>query len=254
MHHIKKMIENRRNRETVYSRAEYWDEKAVQLNGDAVSMWPNNNLNALYGREHFSLAESWFQNIGGLRVLDIGCGTGRMSRFFAGRGAMVTGLDFSEKTIEIARCLTDAENPTYRAGSVFDLVDHEIYDIALCWGVLTVACTNRNQLADALRRIRRALKPGGTLVLVEPIHKGFLHRVLAMDLAEFTKVMLDVGFDVKKIQSLHFWPARLLLAYLPWPAWFTCPVYRLGQWIMNVIGNLNSGDYKAVYAVSRSGS
>jgi len=251
MHRFKKMIENRRNREKVYSQAEFWDEKALQLDGDAVSMWPNNNLNELYGKEHFSLAESWFQNIDGLRVLDIGCGTGRMSRFFAGRGARVTGIDFSERAIEIARRLTDEDNPVYRVGSVFDLMDERIYDIALCWGVLTVACTNRNQLADALIRIRHALKPGGALVLVEPIHKGFLHRVLAMNLAEFTKVMTDVGFDAQTIQSLHFWPARLFLAYIPWPKWITYPVYQLGQRLMKRFNNWNGGDYKAIYAVSR---
>jgi 2-polyprenyl-3-methyl-5-hydroxy-6-metoxy-1,4-benzoquinol methylase len=251
MHNIKKMIENRRNREVVYSRADYWDEKAVQLAGDAVSMWPNNHLNELYGKEHYAIVEAWFQNVDGLRVLDIGCGTGRMSRYFARRGARVSGLDFSSKAIDLARFQTAGDNPLYRVGSVFDLMDEGIYDIALCWGVLTVACTNRERLDDALCRIRHALKPGGTLVLVEPIHKGFLHRVLAMNLESFTEVMTGVGFDVQKIQSLHFWPARLVLAYVPWPKWITHPIYWIGQRLMQRFNNSNSGDYKAIYAVSR---
>jgi 2-polyprenyl-3-methyl-5-hydroxy-6-metoxy-1,4-benzoquinol methylase len=252
MHSIKKMIENRRNREIVYSRADYWDEKAICLDGDAVSMWPNNNLNELYGKEHFPLVESWLQNLDGLRILDIGCGTGRMSRYFAKRGARVSGFDFSAKAIDLARCQTKGENPVYRVCSVFDLVDEDIYDIALSWGVLTIACANREQLKGAMSRIRHALKPGGTLVLLEPIHKGFLHRVLAMDIEEFTDVMTEEGFDVRTIQNLHFWPVRLLLAYLPWPEWITSPIYNLGQWLMQRFRNQNSGDYKAIYAVARS--
>lgn len=249
---LKKMITDRSHREAIYSKADYWDEKALHLEGDAVSMWPNNHLNALYGREHFPLVASWLQDVAGLRLLDVGCGTGRMSRFFAERGARVTGFDFSANAIELARRQTKTDNPSYRVGSVFDLEDNGCYDIALSWGVLAIACRHRDELKDAVRRIRYALKPGGVLVLLEPIHKGFLHRVLSMDIEEFTSVMIEAGFEVQQVQNLHFWPARLLLAYIPWPKWITCPIYHLGQRLMNCAKKLNSGDYKAVYAISRS--
>jgi len=246
------MITDRSSREAIYSKADYWDEKALHLQGDAVSMWPNNHLNALYGKEHFPLVESWLRNVAGLRLLDIGCGTGRMSRFFAERGARVTGFDFSANAIELARRQTKTDNPSYRVCSVFDLADEGSYDIALSWGVLSIACRNRDELKDAVRRIRHALKPDGILVLLEPIHKGFLHRVLSMNIEEFITVLGEEGFDVQQVQNLHFWPARLVLAYVPWPKWITFPVYQFGQRLMKYFNKLNSGDYKAIYAVSRS--
>ena len=36
-------------------------------------------------------------------ILDVGCGTGIKSRYLAKRGLKVTGIDFSEKMVEIAR-------------------------------------------------------------------------------------------------------------------------------------------------------
>src|SRR5439155_23718010 len=42
-------------------------------------------------------------DVSGLRVLDAGCGTGYLSKKLRDRGALVTGIDFSERMIEIAR-------------------------------------------------------------------------------------------------------------------------------------------------------
>jgi len=43
---MQRMIWQRKNRKQIYSTANYWDSKASELAGDAVSMWPNNHLNA----------------------------------------------------------------------------------------------------------------------------------------------------------------------------------------------------------------
>src|SRR5437773_10206583 len=42
-------------------------------------------------------------NVDGLRVLDAGCGTGYLSKQLSDRGAVVTGIDISERMIAIAR-------------------------------------------------------------------------------------------------------------------------------------------------------
>src|SRR6185436_4271663 len=102
-------------------------------------------------------------DVRGRDVLDVGCGTGRISRHLAGRGARVVGFDFAAKAVEIAR-QEGGEGIEYRVQSVFDLDDHERYDAAVAWGTVTVACRDAGELADALRRIRAAVRPGGRVV------------------------------------------------------------------------------------------
>jgi 2-polyprenyl-3-methyl-5-hydroxy-6-metoxy-1,4-benzoquinol methylase len=94
------MLRNRRMRESIYTTADYWDAKAIEHEGDAVSMWPNNHLN--------------LPQLQRVRVLDVGCGTGRISRWLAAQGATVVGIDFSARSVEIARRLSEGDNPTYR--------------------------------------------------------------------------------------------------------------------------------------------
>ena len=91
---------------------------------------------------------------------------------------------------------------------------------------------------------------GGGVVLLEPVHKGFLHRVLAMDLSEFESIMQEAGFQIRSHVPMHFWPARLALAFFALPNWLTAPAYRIGQLIMRLPGFRRMGDYTAIRAVA----
>jgi 2-polyprenyl-3-methyl-5-hydroxy-6-metoxy-1,4-benzoquinol methylase len=245
------MIRNRLRRKEVYSRPDYWDAKATDYDDDSVSWWPNNHLNACYNREQMQLLDRYLPNVAGKTVLDLGCGTGRISRYLAGRGAIVHGCDFSAKSIELARSKSAGPNPSYEVQSVFELDADAHYDAVVVFGVLVIASRTREELLDALRRIRRALRPGGTLVLMEPIHNSFLHRVLKMPLGEFLAVVRQAGFEIREVRPMHFWPARLALAYVGWPGPLTRLGYGLGQGLMSLSGQAG-GDYKAILATPPS--
>jgi 2-polyprenyl-3-methyl-5-hydroxy-6-metoxy-1,4-benzoquinol methylase len=245
---LKAMLDQRRQREDLYSTAAYWNSKAQHLEGHAVSMWPNNYLNGHYHREQMTYLAHYWNNARGKYMLDLGCGTGRLSRAFAESGARVLGIDFAAAAIDVARKLSEGDNPSYKVQSVFDLEENACFDLVFVWGVLTVACKNRQELLRAVTRIHRSIKPGGKLLLMEPIHRGFLHRVLDMNIGEFLEVMRQAGFKIEDVTHLHFWPARLALAYFRWPKLITTPGYYIGQWIMRLFGNKAFGDYKAVRA------
>ncbi|CAN5923651.1 hypothetical protein BH11MYX4_BH11MYX4_04640 [soil metagenome] len=246
---IVKAVKWRLNRENVYSAAAYWDWKATNLDDSSVSQWPNKALNAHYRAEHEALIAQAFGELSGKTVLEVGCGTGRISRYLAGRGARVTGVDFSANSIELARKASEGDNPSYRVQSVFDLADEGAYDLVVCWGVLTVACRNAGELLTALQGIRRALRPDGRLFLVEPIHRGPLHRVLNLSEREFCDVLVRAGFEVKSVEHMHFWPMRIALAYLPIPKPLTDVGYHAGQAVFDMFGKKRFGDYKAIDAV-----
>jgi 2-polyprenyl-3-methyl-5-hydroxy-6-metoxy-1,4-benzoquinol methylase len=249
---LRAVFRQRRNRETIYSTAAYWDSKAAAYAGTAVSMWPNQALNRHYEAEQKAWVVQHIGALGGRELLDLGCGTGRFARWFVQHGAKVTGVDFSQGALDVAASLSSGANPHYRQCSVFALAEKDRYDVIFTWGVLTIACRNREELLDALIRIRTALRSGGHLLLTEPIHRGFLHRVLNMDQIEFLDVMHEAGFEVQVTTPLHFWPMRLALAYVPWPEWLTTPLYHLGQSLLKVPALATLGDYWAIRAQPHS--
>ncbi|HEU4534564.1 MAG TPA: methyltransferase domain-containing protein, partial [Polyangiaceae bacterium] len=93
--------------------ASYWDARATSRSGYARSVWHSETFSAAWDeRQRALLGRSLADAIGplgGKRVADVGCGTGRISRHLAGLGAEVTGYDFSPATVEAAEREARAE-------------------------------------------------------------------------------------------------------------------------------------------------
>jgi 2-polyprenyl-3-methyl-5-hydroxy-6-metoxy-1,4-benzoquinol methylase len=244
-----KAFRDRRRRKDLYSTAGYWDSKAERGGtSSSTSMWPNRYINACISVEREDAIWSLGLDLNGLRILDLGCGTGQFSRLLASKGAEVLGVDFSSKALDAARRLSDGPNPSYAAASVFDITEEGRYGLILAAGVLAIACKTEGELLDALSRAGRALAPGGVLLLMEPIHTGLLSRVLDMGIKEFMRCMAEAGLDARPARPLVFWPARLALAYAPFPRWVTVPGYGLGKLLMKLPLIRRLGDYWAIEA------
>ena len=101
-------------------------------------------------------------DVAGLAVLDAGCGTGYLSRKLCGRGARVTGIDFSERMIEIAR--TQSPDIDFRVDSCSELstVDDELFDLVIANYVLM----DTPDLRGTMEAFSRVLKTEGVAVLV----------------------------------------------------------------------------------------
>jgi 2-polyprenyl-3-methyl-5-hydroxy-6-metoxy-1,4-benzoquinol methylase len=244
------MLRMRRNREAIYTQSSYWDSKARDYTNMSISLWPNEHLNELYHREQLERAYKSLGELSGKEVLDVGCGVGRMTRHLAKSGACVLGIDFSPETIEVARRLSSGDRITYEVLSLYELSHQGKFDTVCITGVLTVACKSREDVREALRRARDAIKTGGELLIIEPLHTGFLHRVLNMDVAAFCELLRDSGFRIQWVRQLHFWPMRFALAFIKWPRGITTPCYHFGQIIMKVPGFRGMGDYKAIKAIA----
>jgi demethylmenaquinone methyltransferase/2-methoxy-6-polyprenyl-1,4-benzoquinol methylase len=96
------------------------------------------------------------------RVLDACCGTGDLAIAAKRRGGRVTGLDFSERMLERARRKEPAIE--WVEGDVLALpFDDASFDSATVgFGVRNVA-----DLGAGLRELRRVLRPGGRLGILE---------------------------------------------------------------------------------------
>ena len=71
--------------------------------------------------------------LNGARVLDVGCGEGRLTGFAAARAASVYAFDPNAERVEEARAAADAERVRFGVHGAEALdVDRETFDVALC--------------------------------------------------------------------------------------------------------------------------
>ncbi|MBI3185573.1 MAG: class I SAM-dependent methyltransferase [Myxococcales bacterium] len=153
----------------------------------------------------------------GQRVLDLGCGPADGTALLAQEGAVAFGLDYSEGMLERARreplvrgllVRGDAGKLPFRAGSFEKVV-----------------CTNSfHHYPDhraALAEIRRVLKPGGLLVLLDPRRDNpfglavdvverrvfGLVEVHTHSLGDWRRLLAEAGFSSAEVRAGPAWAA-----------------------------------------------
>jgi ubiquinone/menaquinone biosynthesis C-methylase UbiE len=110
----------------------------------------------------------------GMHLLDIGCGIGGPSRFFAAeRGCRVTGIDLTEDYVAIARMLAErvglADRVTYRQASALELpFAAETFD----GGYMMHVGMNIADKGALFSEVRRVLKAGGSFGIFDVMLTG----------------------------------------------------------------------------------
>ena len=99
------------------------------------------------------------------RVLDVGAGTGVMSRYAAERGAEVVALEGDSMRAELASLRCEGLNVDVRCGSVNDFDDSEGFDLILVIGVLEYATNHPAGSAGFLKKLSQLLNPDGSIVI-----------------------------------------------------------------------------------------
>ena len=100
-------------------------------------------------------------------ILELGCGTGKNSLFFAQIGKSIHALDFSEGMILKAKEKLTADNVRFEAADLTGQwpCNNEAYDLIACNLVLE----HIENLSHVFSESARTLKPGGT-ILVNELH------------------------------------------------------------------------------------
>lgn len=98
----------------------------------------------------------------GSTALDVACGTGDLAIELAGRGAQVTGLDFSEEMLRLARDKAPAID--WQAGNALAL---PFADDAFDAATVGFGARNFDDLAQGLNEMARVVRPGGRVVVLE---------------------------------------------------------------------------------------
>ncbi len=96
-------------------------------------------------------------------VCDLGCGPGQIARYLASQGVEACGVDLSPEMVSEARRLNPGIH--FEQGNMLDLAnvaDNSWGGVAAFYSIIHIP---RDQIVAALREIKRALAPGGTLLL-----------------------------------------------------------------------------------------
>jgi SAM-dependent methyltransferase len=102
----------------------------------------------------------------GARILEVGCGTGAVSRYLATLPGVAEVMGIDPSTIFVDRARTLAEDPrlSFAVGNALDLrLDDKSFDAVVCHTLLCHLPDCERALAEA----RRVLRPGGHLAVFD---------------------------------------------------------------------------------------
>ncbi len=143
-------------------------------------------------------------NLKGLKILDIGCGGGLLSEEFAGRGAEVTGVDISEKSLEIAKshALENKLKINYKSGYAENIpAEDNTFNAVICADCLE----HVDNLEKVIKEISRVLKNDG-FFCYDTINRTFLSKIavgwIANSVLKWQNRQLNVS---EKNYAVHDW-------------------------------------------------
>jgi SAM-dependent methyltransferase len=125
---------------------------------DLVALYDVDNPGGVDHDFYRALADS----LAARRIIDLGCGTGLLTRSLAASDRDVAGIDPSRTMLDWARCQPGAELVTWIEGDATSIASTGDIDLVLCTGN-AIMHLDPNDLTTALGHISGALRPGGVL-------------------------------------------------------------------------------------------
>jgi SAM-dependent methyltransferase len=254
------LFKERRVRDALYGASSYWDQRASARRGMARSLWPSNSFNAMWDERQRALIVRALNDVTGRRIVDIGCGTGRVTRWLAEqRGArQVVGVDFSPATVSAAQhessALVASGIVRFEQGDVvagFRGLGAGTFDDAIVLGCLSVACSDEESLRRAIANVAELVRKGGRVLLLEPIHRSpLLRRILRLGVEEWIACANAASLRLVRADRMGFVPARLVFSVRDLPGSVVRPAFAAGERLLDAAPWLAPlADYKLLLFV-----
>ena len=154
----------------MFDSRKYWKDRHKTLKGDLRAVGcANSNHEEL--KSNFKKAENnilpYLSNLkSGSKILDFGCGVGRLAPMITNLGYLYHGIDIS-KTAIVAAWKLDIPTASFE---VSDMVSYSGtgYDLAICYSVL-LHITSDTEWKQALSTLVNCTEPGGSVLIIDTI-------------------------------------------------------------------------------------
>ncbi len=163
-------------------------------------------------------------HVAGTRALDFGCGTGRSSRFLAGLGFEVAGIDVSEQMISIARHRDPRGRYRAIADGDFSTFADERFDLILSTFVFDNVPSHQNRVR-LFSGLSRMLAPQGRIVIVVSTPEIYTNEWVTFTTRDFPENRTADCGDIVRIVTTDYSDARPVEDIL-WTAASYRAVYR----------------------------
>jgi len=164
---MKSTMEQNKTLEAVYN---YWNDRPCNIKHSAKEVGTREYFQEVTQRKYFVephiLSFAKFEKYKNKTVLEVGCGIGTAAQSFIENGAIYTGIDISDKSVEIAK---KRLNVFQLEGNIFQANVEEIdnindteFDLIYSFGVLH----HTPDIKKSISNIYKMLKKGGEFKLM----------------------------------------------------------------------------------------
>ena len=212
----------------------FWRPRAADPGWLSV-MWASPAYNELaHGDQWKAIERNLPERRGG--VLDLGCGTGRLSARLAGVFENYVGVDLDTMVTEARRRNPDLTAKFVAASAQDYDYPVESFDLVLSMACIASAC-RASELPEIAKRMVNATRSGGRIIMIDPFHRlPALTRTCRLSAGQVVELFTALGMTVEEWSGVHFIPGRLLLAR-PWLSNFS-RLTRIGYRTGEAIGRL----------------
>ncbi len=197
-----------------------WDNKSLLVEDKEPPF-------AYYSGDLFDCAMKYIGALDGKRILEIGCGNGEISVWFARKGVEIYGIDISDESIEFAKkrsVVNGTDAKTHFSVSPAEAMEFSdnFFDV-----VFINVSLHHLEIDTAMREIKRVLKPHGLFVAVEPfVFSSFIQEIRTSKLVtalypirqetptERILVHADLDLIRKNFDSLEYKPYRIFSPFV----------------------------------------
>jgi len=214
-----------------YRPQEFWEQRLAEqfdLRGTGETGLPLAYNRACYALRADVLTRALARagvELGGRRVLDVGCGTGFWTEYYVSRSAQYTGVDIAQVSVD--RLAARYPQQSFVRADVSDGVPGGPYEIVNAFDVL-YHVTDDTRWAAALRNLAGALSPGGRLLVTDVFsaRAALAEHNVMRPLARYLDVLQGAGLVREQLAPTHVllnrhlgpwrflnrWPGLLLAA------------------------------------------